>query len=188
MSINELNNAILELYSRPRERKIGRYSATDIYNIRKGYLKPENYFQPEKPTMQSVKNFFRGYAYENQLLKNFNELGIEQERNGNDQIKIEYKVDEEITLVMKPDFVLNGAILETKSPNKLFDKIPEWYKDQLEIQHRLLNKKVVLTIINTGKNEYPLLLGIEYKPSLKRWENIIKLLKDFHNKLCNLKK
>jgi len=139
--------------------------------------------------MKGVKNIFRGYAYENQLLKEFNELGIEQERNGDDQIKIEYDLlndrimnegdEAEIVLVMKPDFVLPKVVLETKSPNKIRDSIPLWYLDQCEIQHRLLNKKIVMVIINTFDNDLDLLLGIEYKPSDVRWKNIKEIIKNF---------
>ncbi len=192
-TIKQLNEAILNKYNEPKERKIGRYSATDVNKMRRGDLTPENFFEPNKIDMKGVKNIFRGYAYENQLLKEFNELGIEQERNGDDQIKIEYDLlndrimnegdEAEITLVMKPDFVLPKVVLETKAPNKIRDSIPPWYLDQCEIQHRLLNKKIVMVIINTFDNDLDLLLGIEYKPSDIRWKNIKEIIKDFDNRL-----
>lgn len=194
-TIKQLNQAILEKYNNSdRERKVGRYSATDVYKMRRGDLTPENFFEQSKIDMKGVKNIFRGYAYENQLLKEFNELEIEQERDGDDQIKIEYdllndKIIEEgdetpkITLVMKPDFVLPKVVLETKAPNKLRDSIPSWYLDQCEIQHRLLNKKVVMVLINTFDNDLDLLLGIEYKPSDIRWKNIKEIIIDFDSKL-----
>lgn len=194
-TIKQLNQAILEKYNNSdRERKVGRYSATDVYKMRRGDLTPENFFEQSKIDMKGVKNIFRGHAYENQLLKEFNELEIEQERDGDDQIKIEYdllndKIIEEgdetpkITLVMKPDFVLPKVVLETKAPNKLRDSIPSWYLDQCEIQHRLLNKKVVMVLINTFDNDLDLLLGIEYKPSDIRWKNIKEIIIDFDSKL-----
>ena len=190
-TIKQLNQAILEKYNNSdRERKVGRYSATDVYKMRRGDLTPENFFEQSKIDMKGVKNIFRGYAYENQLLKEFNELEIEQERDGDDQIKIEYdllndKIIEEgdetpkITLVMKPDFVLPKVVLETKAPNKIRDSIPPWYLDQCEIQHRLLNKKIVMVLINTFDNDLDLLLGIEYKPSDVRWKNIKEIIKNF---------
>jgi hypothetical protein len=182
-TINELNQKLLEKYNQHKERVLGRYNATDIYKIKKGELRPDNFFEDKPIDMNGLKNLFRGYAYENQLLKEFIEMGIEQERNGDDQLKIEYKINDEITLVMKPDFVLPKVVLETKAPNKLKDKIPPWYLDQCEVQYRLLNKKIIMTLINTAENEYPLLLGIEYVPSEERWKNIQNVLIDFHNKL-----
>jgi hypothetical protein len=111
-------------------------------------------------------------------------MGIKQERSENGgQIKIEHKINDEITLVMKPDFVLEKFILETKSPNKLYDEIPPWYKYQCEIQYRLLNKPVYLTIINIYDNDKPLLIPIKYFPSDKMWEEIQELIIKFHNKL-----
>jgi len=188
-TISELNQKILEKYnSGGHSRVAGRYSATDIYKMKRGELTPENFFEPKPIDMKGVKNIFRGYAYESQLLKEFEGLKIEQERNGDDQLKIEYKVNEDITLVMKPDFVLPKVVLETKAPNKLKDEIPAWYLDQCEVQYRLLNKKIVMVLVNAGDNEYPLLLGIEYKPSEIRWKNICKVLMDFDTKLKELTK
>jgi hypothetical protein len=89
---------------------------------------------------------------------------------------------------MRPDFPLSKVVLETKAPNKLKDNIPPWYVEQCEIQYRLLNKPIIMTLINTGDNDYPLLLGIEYKPSEIRWKNIINKVKLFHQKLVELNK
>lgn len=194
-TIKQLNQAILNKYNQPRERKLGRYYATDVNKMRRGDLTPENFFEPDTIDMKGGKNIFRGYAYENQLLKELNELGIEQERDGDDQIKIEYDLlndrimnegdEAEIVLVMKPDFILPKVVLETKAPNKIRDSIPSWYLDQCEIQHRLLNKKIVMVIINTFDNDLDLLLGIEYKPSDIRWKNIKEIIKDFDLRLRN---
>ena len=150
--------------------------------------------------MKGVKNIFRGYAYESQLLKEFDKIGLKQERNGDDQLKIEYDVlgeriipkeeleakdykKPEIVLVMKPDFPLEKVVLETKAPNKLKDNIPPWYLEQCEIQYRLLNKPIIMTLINTGDNDYPLLVRIEYKPSEIRWKNIREKIIKFNNEL-----
>jgi len=194
-TIKQLNQAILDKYNEPKERKIGRYSATDVNKMRRGDLTPENFFEPDTKNMKGVKNIFRGYAYENQLLKELNELGVEQERNGDEQIKVEYDLlndrimnegdEAEIVLVMKPDFILPKVVLETKAPNKIRDSIPPWYLDQCEIQHRLLNKKIVMVLINTFDNDLDLLLGIEYKPSDIRWKNIKEIIKDFDLRLRN---
>ncbi len=194
-TIKQLNQAILNKYNQTKERKVGRYSATDVYKMRRGDLTPENFFEPDTKNMKGVKNIFRGYAYENQLLKELNELGVEQERNGDEQIKVEYDLlndrimnegdEAEIVLVMKPDFVLPKVVLETKAPNKIRDSIPPWYLDQCEIQHRLLNKKIVMVLINTFDNDLDLLLGIEYKPSDIRWKNIKEIIKDFDLRLRN---
>lgn len=205
-TIEDLNQAILKEYNKSRPRVLGRYSTTDISKMLKKStdkfqgLMPEDFFKPKTMDMKGVKNIFRGYAYESQLLKEFDKIGLKQERNGDDQLKIEYDVlkeriitkeeleskdykPPEIVLVMKPDFVLENVVLETKAPNKLKDEIPQWYVEQCEVQYRLLNKKIIMTLINTGDNEYPLLLGIEYTPSDIRWKNIINKIKKFHEAL-----
>jgi hypothetical protein len=215
--INELNQKILDSYNVSRPRKLGRYSATDLSkmfkedfinpqngNVIKG-LRPENFFEPSEMDMGGVKNIFRGYAYESQLAKEFDRLGVEYEKDGDNQLKIEYDVlgdriitkeeleskdykPPEIVLVMRPDFPMQKVVLETKAPNKLKDKIPDYYLEQCEIQYRLLKKKIIMVLINTGDNEYPLLLGIEFKPKEERWELIKNKVKLFHQKLVELNK
>jgi hypothetical protein len=198
-TIQDINDSILESYNQSRERRLGRYSATDVNKMFKD-LTPENFFEPKPVDMKGVKNIFRGYAYESQLAKEFEKIGLKYEKDGEGQLKIEYDVlgdriipkeeleskdykPPEIVLVMKPDFPLEKVVLETKAPNKLKDNIPPWYVEQCEIQYRLLKKKIVMVLINTGDNEFPLLLGIEYKPSDIRWKNIREKIVRFHKKL-----
>lgn len=197
MNLNEL---ALKQFNQHRERKIGRYSATDIYKIRRKDLTPENFFDDNEVDHQGLKNIFRGLALEDALLKLFDDLKIEQVRNGEQQLKLVWDVEKDcpatketkIELVMKPDFVFKNdkgeyIVLETKCPNKIKDTVPPWYQDQLECQYRMLKEylkaepKVYLTIINIYQNDYPLLLHIPYKPSEVRWKNILNIIKKFDN-------
>ena len=203
-NFEELNQAILQEYNKSRPRVVGRYSATDVYKMFKD-LTPQNFFDFKPVDMKGVKNIFRGYAYESQLAKEFEKIGLNYEKEGDGQLKIEYDIlgeriipkeeleakdykKPEIVLVMKPDFPLEKVVLETKAPNKLKDNIPPWYLEQCEIQYRLLNKPIIMTLINTGDNDYPLLVGIEYKPSEIRWKNIIIKIKKFHREIMELNK
>ena len=77
MNLNEL---ALKQFNQHRERKIGRYSATDIYKIRRKDLTPENFFDDNEVVHQGLKNIFRGLALEDALLKLFVDLKIEQVR------------------------------------------------------------------------------------------------------------
>jgi len=205
------NKDIINYFNRPSDhsRIIGRYSATDIYQIRRGELTPENFFDKKPVDQQGIKNIFRGIALEDGLKKLFEKLGYEQLRTGSDdQLKVEYDVlsgriipqeelsdpkykSPEIVLVMKPDFVIKEkgedkwCVWETKCPNKIKDEVPPWYQDQLECQYRLMgeDKNVYMCVINIQDNEYPLLCFVPYKPSKVRWSNDIEIIKEFHNKL-----
>ena len=199
MNLNEL---ALKQFNQHRERKIGRYSATDIYKIRRKELTPENFFDDNVIDEQGLKNMFRGLALEDGVLKLFKDLKIEQIRDKDRQLKLVWDVENNclatkkanIELVMKPDFVFKNdkgeyVVLETKCPNKIYDNIPPWYQDQLECQYRMLKSylkaepKVYLTIINIYQNDYPLLLHIPYKPSEVRWKNILTIIKKFDKQL-----
>ena len=199
MNLNEL---ALKQFNQHRERKIGRYSATDIYKIRRKDLTPENFFDDNVIDEQGLKNMFRGLALEDGVLKLFKDLKIEQIRDKDRQLKLVWDVENNclatkkanIELVMKPDFVFKNdkgeyVVLETKCPNKIYDNIPPWYQDQLECQYRMLKEylkaepNIYLTIINIYQNDYPLLLHIPYKPSDVRWKNILNIIKNFDKQL-----
>ena len=186
----DINDKLLAYYnSKQYSRTLGRYSASDVYKIKKGYLNSKNFFKIEQLDMKGLKNIWRGIGLEDKLLKDFYEMGIPMERNEQGgQIKIEYKINDEITLVMKPDFVLEKFVLETKSPNKIYDEIPPWYKYQCEIQYRLLNKPVYLTIINIYDNDDPLLIPIKYEPNEELWQEIQSLIVKFHERLKKCQK
>jgi len=40
-----LNDIVFAHFQEKNKREFGRYRATDIYKIKKGYLTPENYFE-----------------------------------------------------------------------------------------------------------------------------------------------
>jgi hypothetical protein len=183
--MKEINQLLLDYYnSKQYPRKFGRYSVSDIYKIKKKELTPGNFFSLNKLDMKGLKNIWRGIGLEDKLTNDFREVGIKQERTEDDkQIKIEYKLTDEITLVMKPDFVLDNFVIETKCPNKIYDKVPPWYEYQCEAQYRMLNKDVYLTLINIYDNEYPLLLPIKYEPKEKKWEEIKSIITKFHELL-----
>ena len=181
MSLNEI---LRKHYSKKRERKIGRYSATDIYKIRRGELTPENFFEGLPIDDEGIKNIFRGMAYEDYLKKILDDEGIKQERReGDQQLKYEYKIDENITLVMMPDFSFKDVIWETKAPGVVKEEIPTWYLDQLECQHRITGKKIEFVQFTQPKDGLPPTVTLEFKPSDIRWKNIINILKEFDKKL-----
>ena len=51
-TIKQLNQAILNKYNEHKERKIGRYYATDVNKMRRGDLTPENFFEPDTIDMK----------------------------------------------------------------------------------------------------------------------------------------
>lgn len=166
------------------ERKIGRYWASDIYSILKGYLKPKNFFNKKPIDLKGAGMIATGEAFEDKLKKIFDVVDIDYEY----QAKKEIQIDDDIVLVVKPDFVFEHAVLETKFPFRSFplntEGIPERYLYQLECEYRAFYLPVYLGVFTIPFN----LTTIEYIPSKLRWKKIIRTLRDFDKELRALHK
>lgn len=166
------------------ERKIGRYWASDVYAMLKGYLKPEDFFKKKPIDLKGAGMIATGEAFEDKLKQIFDTVGIDYDY----QAKKEIQIDEEIVLVVKPDFVFKHAVLETKFPFRSFpmnsDGIPERYLYQLECEYRAFYLPVYLGVFTI-----PFYLKtIEFVPSKRRWNKIKNTIRDFHQKLCTINK
>lgn len=175
MKISEILTNYVNKDKHPR--KIGRYWATDINSIMKGYLTPKNFFKQEPVDLGGCRMILTGVAMEDRLKHIFREMEIDCES----QVKKEMKITDEITLVVKSDFNFKKFIIETKFPfSRIKDKeIPQRYVHQLECQYRAFYLPVYLGVLSVPFN----LRLIEYRPSKRRWSNICRLLEDFHQKL-----
>ncbi len=163
------------------EREIGRYWASDIYPIMKGYLTPEKFFSPQEPDLTGCKMMITGEAFEEKLEQVFRKLNVDFEY----QLKKEIVINDEIVLVVRPDFVFPEFIIETKFPFRAVDDvIPERYVYQLECYYRAFYKKVFLGVLSIPFN----VRLIEYTPSKWRWEKTKNALLQFHNRLKDYNK
>lgn len=191
-----LNNQFLKLYDWPNHRKVGRYNSSEIYNIIKGELTVENYFDNSPMNMGKLKNIWRGIGLEAKMREDLEKIGYKLKWNEEGgQMKYELKV-EDFVIVVCPDFhVLNGLemghsvnefILETKCPNKVKTEIPPWYLYQLECQSQATHLPIYLTQINTsGDNDWGLICALEYTPSPIRFKNIKEKISEFNKQLKN---
>jgi len=175
MNSKELLKQYVNHSSHPRKK--GRFYASEVTAIRKGWKLPEDFFRPNE-----ITNNFDGIL--NGIMKEDFLANILKDKCkcGKDQTKYEIKVNDEIVIVTKPDFEFTNVVWETKAPitYRDFSKIKEGYKDQLECEFRATNKKVFLGYFVEGQI-FPILL--EYKPSNVRWKNICKKLIEFNNQL-----
>lgn len=173
-----LTEHLYQFYNKEKKRKreIGKYWASDIYGIRKGYTNPTNFFKQREVDRQGTMNIFWGQAAECQL----HEIFKEQKIDFITQERFELKIAD-FALSGKTDFSFSDFVLETKCPMEATYQIPEKWKDQLEVQYRATNKPVQLGIFY--KNGLKLVRFFPYEPSDTRWEEIQQILKDFHVKL-----
>lgn len=162
-----------------RPRKIGRYWATDVSSIMKGYLTPRSFFEKREINLSGTRMILTGQAMEAQLQKILEETELFDIKY---QEKKEIKITNEIVLVVKTDFTFeNKFVLETKfpfSPVKM-DQIPQRYLHQLECEYRAFYLPVYLGVLTIPFN----LKLIPYVPSKRRWKNIQRILEDFHEKV-----
>jgi hypothetical protein len=164
----------------PKERVFGRYNASEIYSIIGGYKKAEDHFKqdPIKPSERypdQVELVLRGMFIEdgyNKILKN-------DCKCGDNQSKYEYKIDDEITIVVKPDFEWENEVWEMKCPREMVYEIPRKWKYQLEMESRATNKPVKLLVVGDMLNE----VLIPYEQSDKTFEEIVKKIKSYHKKI-----
>jgi len=175
MDINEI--PIKYVNRGGHERKAGRYWASDIYAIRKGYLRPENFFDKQEIDELGCGRILVGQAMEDMLTKMFKTMEVEVEP----QQKYLIQITDEITLTVKPDFEFKDKVLETKFPFSEITEIPEKWKDQLEAERRALvdagkSKDVYLGILKIPFS----ITTLKYKPSTRRWQTIQDTLKEFH--------
>jgi len=173
----KIDDLVVKYLNRKKyERQLGRYNASEVYSIIKGETTPENFFEIKNVDEYGAKCISTGIAMENYLTKVFTEM----EANCEFQVKKEIKINNEIVLVAKPDFVFKDFIIETKCPNKLFTDIPIWYTYQLESYYRAFYLPVYLGRITAQPFSVRL---ISYIPSKLRWSKIQRTLVEFHTKL-----
>jgi len=160
------------------ERKVGRYYASEIGYIRKGYLTPKNYFDKKPIDEQGAMNILTGIAYEDMLEKMLVALKKPHQYNPKKEIKID-----DFVLVVKPDFVFDNSILETKAPMKTLEEIPEKWKDQLCVEGIAFEKPVYLGVFGNNFFRRFSITTYKYEPEKGRWEDIKKILIAFHQEL-----
>ncbi|MEM5782491.1 MAG: hypothetical protein QXD43_04845 [Candidatus Aenigmatarchaeota archaeon] len=172
---------LLNAVNQPHERTYGRYYASELYQIIKGYLKPKDFFKTKEIDLAGAENICRGEAYEAKW-KEILEINKIPFKYG-DEIKREIKIKDFI-LVVKPDFEFNDWVLETKYPVRSIKEIPEKWIYQLEAEYQATHKKVYLGIFEpTFKIKYFL-----YHPNSARWDLIIKTLEKFHSEISQILK
>jgi hypothetical protein len=162
------------------KKTIGRYWASDLNSIIKGYITANNYLKEKEIDIRGLTNIFFGVALENELTKRFEEKGIKIRP----QEKKELEIAEGVKLVVKPDFVSDTMTIEAKCPEMPLQAIPERYFHQLEAEYRAFPKNKVYLL----SFQRPKFLLLEYKPSDERWKEICDNLIKFNNKLIKLNK
>lgn len=164
-----------ELNGKEKERVLGRYYASELNTILNGYIKPEDFFKPRK-IESNQKEIRYGMDKELCLADTFKNLNIDC-LCGDNQAKFELKINDEIIIVVKPDFLFPDMCWETKAPInwKDFTRIKPSYRYQLECEYRATKRKTFLGYF-TSEQYRRLPILVEYVPNNETWNEIIKKL------------
>jgi hypothetical protein len=163
------------------ERRVGKYNSSELYAIIKGYLKPQDFFKEKEIDKMGAGLITIGLACENKLTEIFQTMNTDCEY----QVRKEIKINDEIIIVAKPDFVFKTHILEVKTPLNPQDTIPEKWIYQLEAYYRAFKMPVYLGVI---KPQPFWVDEMKYTPNETRWERTVEAVINFHNKLKEYEK
>jgi hypothetical protein len=158
-------------------KKIGRFSATDLYKIVKGIITPEEFFNASQMDEKGSLNCLRGDTLE---------YGVSQvwKRSGaifDTQIKREIIIDD-LTFVAVADFHFGDKILECKSPEK-FTGYKDYNKYQCELQYRIFNVPIYIGYYNFVDGNLTEQGSYKYEPNDFLWSDIQRACKSFNKRL-----
>ena len=103
-----------------REKKIGRYSASELWGLLNKKIPPENYLEPRVFTEEEMRRMYWGVIVHE---------GIQKLFGGFEEKKYVIQVDKDIELVCKIDLEIGNEIFEFKTRETIddFQELPSWY-------------------------------------------------------------
>ena len=158
-----------------RDKKIGRYNASDLYQIFTNKITPEIYLKPKEFTLEELRRMYWGTIIGWGIQKLF----------GYEEKKYEIKIDKEITLVCKTDLELDNEIIEFKTRAEIdkYDTLPPWYLHQcisyMKAKDLSKMRLYAFSWAFSGK-----LYEVEYDEKI--WKEIVEKLTIFHQKVKQL--
>ena len=173
-----IQEAIKNYVNRERkDRVIGRYWASEIYKIKKGYMSPKDFFTKRIIEEEvSIGNICQGIAGENFIKCVLDENKVPY----TSQSPIEITLENGIIVSGKADFQFNNGVFEVKAPTRPLEEIPERYKDQLEAYWQAFKLPVYLCELKFN----PFNVSVwPYESEPGRWEQSIEHLAKFHKKV-----
>ncbi len=175
-----ITDIIVEYVNREnKSRDLGRYFSSELYGIMKGYVKPKDIFDKKPIEEYGCKLISEGVAIEDYLNKIFEEMKVPVKMQEKEVISI----NDEITIVAKPDYLFKTCIKDLKRPRDVCDKFPDKWAPQMEVYYRTFNLPVAVWQV-----QYPITITeLKYVPSDKLWEEIKVKLINFHEKVKKLK-
>lgn len=163
------------------QRQIGKYWATDLYNIIEKKITPSDFFKQKEIDLQTAKLFLRGEIVELAVKS----LLEKSKKNFSYQEKREMKINDWI-LTCKPDFLIDKVALEIKGSDNIGNTIKPYHAYQLEAYSRCYpDYQIYILYVNPSQMMTKL---HKYQPNAKLWTLIVNSLDKFHLTLKNYDK
>lgn len=174
-----------------REKKIGRFSATDLDKIINRHLTPKDFLDAPEMNEVGSRNCHRGDTVEYGARLLFERHNKEFDAQVKDVIEVDG-----IEYVAVADFIFKKdgfpyKVLECKSPEK-FTGFKDYNKYQCELQSRIFRLPVNIGYFDFIRgdhgNVFTELGTFPYRPSDKLWQLIQDKCKEFNKKLIEYEK
>lgn len=169
----ELDEKLENLVKEETEgKKVGRYHSSELWALLNGRVNPEDYTKPRQFTREDMERMKFGVIIHEGIQKLFD---FEEK-------KYELKIDDEITLVGKIDLELPNGIIEIKSKEDIesYYSLPDWYDFQCQAYMQMKGvKEMRLYLVGWAFTRRLFMV----KRNETRWKNIIKGLKEYHEKV-----
>lgn len=160
-------------------RVFGRYNSSELYYIVTGKLKPKDFLKTSPVDRFGASLIIAGIGAEDIWTKMLTDIGADFIP----QDKKEIKINDEITLVAKPDFNFKSFLVEMKKPKDISPIIPEKWEYQLEAYYRGFQLPIQLW---QCCDDITKLYKLEFVPSDERWEKVKRKLIEFHEEIKKL--
>ena len=179
MNYKQLVIQAFKNYQEYRPRTIGKYYASELYDIATGRITTKNFFEKKEITdFESIWRILWGIIGE-EFVAFLLEHGQKEEYKRQDRTTLEYE-DLGISITCKPDFLFKDKIIEVKCPDVIPDKIKDYHKPQLEAYYQAYQKPVWVTYANRQEQK---IRSFQYKHSDAYWEKVMDKVKVFHKSL-----
>lgn len=166
-----------------RPRSIGKFWASELYDIATGRLTADNFF--EKRSIEDFESIWRilwGTVGE-EFIAFLLEHGQKEPYQRQNRTTLEYE-DFGISITCKPDFLFKDKIIEVKCPDVIPDKIKDYHRPQLEAYYQAYQLPVYITYANRQEQK---IRSFQYKHSDAYWEKVMEKVKAFHKSLVDNK-
>lgn len=176
----DLTLALLQQFQ-PKERKLGRFNASDVWAIANGYLTAEEFFNPEKINIISAYKMWQGRWKHSQFQELLGQMGYQCE------LKKEHTEPRWI-LVGKVDAINSEQILEIKTSEEILHKSKRWHDYQLKLYLTMFERPFGWIVQPIIKDNRLLLKHLSKVERDDDWFNEqMRILEIFFQKLIKIK-